>query len=84
MKALRIRLKYLYDGSILHWTIRRVPRTWGVHPDGPLSHSRYMTGWEYEDHDGVVRFQEGNWRDLLPRVRLTAENYGCEILTELS
>lgn len=82
-KAVQIRLSD-DAGTIYKWTIRRVPRTYLVNPEGPLSRSRIGTGWEYQDHDGYCRFQEGNWLDVLPRVRLTASNYGLNIETELS
>lgn len=71
-------------GKIYRWTIRRVARTWGVNPDGPLSRSRWLSGWEYVDHDGYARFQEGTWIDVVPRVKLTAENYGLTLTSELS
>ena len=82
-KAVQIRLSDS-EGTIYKWTIRRVPRAWCVSPNGPLSRPRYITGWEYESHDGTVRFQDGNWLDVVPRVKLTAENYGLTLCSELS
>ncbi len=84
MKPLRIHLRYLATGQILHWSIHREPRVWLVNPEGPLSKSRYGSGWTFVDHEGYPRFTEGNWYDMLPRIRLVIENYGCELLTELS
>lgn len=82
-KSIRIRLKDS-EGKVYVWSIRRVARAFLVNPEGPLSPSRYGSGWEYEDHDGYVRFQEGTWLDLLPRIRLTIENYGLTLCSELS
>ena len=82
-KAVVIRLKD-ENGKIYKWSIRWIARTWLVNPEGALSKSRYGTGWEYEDHDGYCRFQEGNWLDVVPRVKLTAENYGLTLCSELS
>ena len=82
-KSIQIRLSDS-DGTIYRWTIRRVPRVFMIRPDGPLSKSRHGSGWEYETHDGTIRFQEGNWLDLVPRVKLTAENYGLTLCSELS
>ena len=81
-KAVQIRLVDA-DGRIYRWSIRWL-KTWGVSPDGPLSRPRQLTGWEYVDHDGYVRFQEGNWLDVVPRVKLTASNYGFTLCSELS
>ena len=82
-KPIRITLRYLLDGSTFKWSIRRVAKTWLVNPEGCLSRSRYGTGWEYIDHDGYPRFVEGNWQDMLARLRLTVANYGCEIMTAI-
>jgi hypothetical protein len=81
--ALKIRLSDA-DGKIYHWTIRRVPRVYLCSPEGPLSRSRVSSGWEYESHDGTVRFQEGNFLAVVPRFKLTAENYGLTLCSELS
>src|SRR5262249_16150573 len=35
-------------------------------------------GWEYVDHEGYSRYAEGNWRDLVERFKLTADNYGMD------
>lgn len=58
------------EQKIYRWVIRHVPNA-------------RPSGWEFEDHDGYIRFQEGNYRDLLARFRGTAENYGFRILTDL-
>jgi hypothetical protein len=79
MKALQVRLTD-ESGKIYRWTIRRVPRAFNC----MIGYSRVISGWEYVDHDGYVRFSEGNWLDLLPHVRATAENYGLKLLSELS
>ena len=81
--AIRIRLQDS-ESNVYVWTIRRIVRTHLMNPDGPLSRSRYGSGWEYEDHEGYRRFQEGTWRDVVPRVKLTAENYGFTLCSELS
>ncbi len=82
MKSVQIRLQDA-EGKIYRWSIRWL-KCWGVNPDGPLSKSRQLVGWEYESHDGTRRFQEGNWRDVVPRVKLTAENYGLTLCSDLS
>ena len=79
MKSIRIRLQDR-EGKIYVWTIRRVPRAFNVQ----TLKSRWISGWEYEDHDGYRRFQEGTWIDVVPRVKLTAENYGFTLCSELS
>ncbi len=85
MKAATVSIRLKDEaGKIYKWTIRRVAKVWGINPDGPLSRNRYLSGWEYEDHDGYTRFQEGTWIDVVPRVKLTAENYGLTICSELS
>ena len=83
MKTIRIRLKDS-AGQIYVWSIQRLPRVHMVNPDGPLSRSRWGSGWEYIDHDGYKRFQEGTWIDVVPRIKLTAENYGLTLCSELS
>jgi len=71
------------QGKVYRWTIRRVPRA--INCNFPtIGESRVTSGWEYVDHDGYTRFSEGNWLDLLPHVRATAENYGLTLMSELS
>lgn len=38
--------------------------------------NRRVVGWMFRDHDGVERFVEGAWRDLVPQLKLVADNYG--------
>jgi hypothetical protein len=80
MKATQIRLSDT-EGKVYRWTIRRVPRAWNCLP---LGKSHYIHGWEFADHDGVVRFAEGNWQDLVALFHLTASNYGFTLMSELS
>jgi hypothetical protein len=80
MKNLAIRLKDS-EGREYRWKIERVPRAVNV----ILGHkSRIVSGWNYIDHDGYVRFAEGNWNDLVFHFKITAENYGLELMSELS
>ncbi len=76
-KAVVIRLTD-ESGIIYRWSIRYAPHIWNC------TLRRYLTGWEYESHDGTVRFQDGNWLAIVPRVKLTAENYGLTLCSELS
>ena len=80
MKTLQIRLTDENE-KVYRWTIRHVPRiancTLG-------KRTRIISGWEFIDHDGYARFSEGNWYDLVPMVKATAENYGLILMSELS
>jgi hypothetical protein len=59
------------------WLVWRVPRAINVGlPKG--APPRYVSGWQYRDHDGVERFVEGNWLALVERLRQTASNYGFD------
>lgn len=71
-KSMRIRMTY-EDGTIYHWTIRRVAEAWNLCLG---SKPRKISGWEYESHDGCVRFSEGNWMDLVANFQATAGRYG--------
>ena len=82
-RARVIRLRHS-DGSVFQWRVWHEPRVFLVHPDGPLSKSRYGKGWVFADHEGYERFTDGTWYDMLPRLRLVAENYGCVIETDLT
>jgi len=70
------------EGKAYYWTVRH-KKAWACTPDGILSKSRWLTGWEYESHDGCVRFQEGNWLNVVYHIKLTAENYGFIICSDL-
>jgi hypothetical protein len=80
-KRIVIRLKDSAE-RVYRWRIWHIPRAvliiGGQHP------SRVIRGWQYEDHDGYARFAEGNWQDLVRHFKSTAENYGLELLQELS
>lgn len=71
MKTMRIRMTY-QDGKIYHWTIRRVAEGWNLIPGHK---PRKMSGWEFTDHEGCTRFEEGNWMELVARFHATAANY---------
>lgn len=77
MTNLRVKLTDA-EGKTYYWRVTRVPRI--VNCNYP--HNRVMTGWEFESHDGCVRFSEGPWRELVPMFHLVAENYG--LTTNLS
>ena len=79
MKTISIRLAD-ENGKVYRWTIRRVPRVMNC----TYPKSRILTGWEFVDHNGYARFSEGSWLDLVPMVRLVAENYGLSLLSNLS
>lgn len=70
-------------GSRYRWTCRHFTGIRSIDPDGPGTPTRILSGWEYMDHDGYPRFQEGTWHDLIPRLRMTAENYSLTITTDL-
>lgn len=76
-KPMKVRMTY-QDGTIYHWTVRRVVGavnlTLGQAP-------RKVSGWEFTSNDGCVRFSEGSWMDLVAMFRQTATNYGmtCNI-----
>ena len=82
-KAVVIRLQD-ENGMIYRWSIRWIACVCWIQPDGPLSKTRHVSGWEYTSHDGVRHFQDGNWLAVVPRVKLTAENYGLTLCSELS
>jgi hypothetical protein len=79
-KAISIRLNDA-TGNLYRWTVKRVPHVWNCLP---LGKSHYISGWEFIDHDGVARFAEGNWRDLVALFKQTAENYGFTPMSDLS
>jgi hypothetical protein len=79
--GMSIRLKDSAD-RVYRWKIERVPRA--INLLGPGRPSRIVSGWNYIDHDGYVRFAEGNWNDLVFHFKITAENYGLELMQELS
>ena len=79
MKPIAIRLQD-ETGKLYRWTIQRVPRAINCH----IGHSRVWSGWQFTDHEGYTRNAEGNWLDLIPRVRGTAENYGLTLVSALS
>lgn len=69
MKNMRIQLQDT-EGEIYHWTIRR---------------SEYVKhGWEFTDHQGYTRINEGNWRALVFRFKRVAGNYGLTLMSELA
>ena len=68
-KPIQIRLQD-ETGKIVRWSIRH--------------DSRPVATWDYTDHQGYTRSVEGNWRDLVFRVKLTAENYNLQLMSELS
>jgi len=67
-------------GKIYRWNIERVPRA--VNCTYPKI--RVISGWQFTDHDGYIRFAEGNWLDLVAMFRLVATNYGLTLVSELS
>ena len=69
MKPLRMRLQDA-DGKIYHWTIR------------PTAY--FKQGWEFIDHEGYTRINEGNWSALVFRFKRVIENYGLTLISELS
>ena len=80
MKAIQVRL--MDDtGEVYKWTIRRVS---GAINCTLGKKTRIVSGWEFMDHDNYARFAEGNWLDLVARVKLTANNYGFKLTSELS
>jgi hypothetical protein len=79
-KTLKIRLQDS-EGRIYRWTIRRVPRAINIVLG---QKSRVISGWQYADHEGYERFSEGNWSDLVFHFKVTAENYGLKLMSELS
>ena len=81
MKTIQIRLKDS-DGAIYKWSIKWIESAFVCGES--LKNGRRVKGWEYTSHDGVQRFAEGNWRDLVPAFKLTASNYGFELCSELS
>lgn len=74
MKTISIRLADT-TGQTYRWTIRYAGACLLVGVPGRTR----VTGWEFTTDDGCIRFQEGNWSDLVARVRVTAENYGLSI-----
>jgi hypothetical protein len=79
MKTLAIRLSD-ENGKIYRWTVSRVPRAINC----LLGASRVISGWQFTDHEGYVRFSEGNWLDLVAHFKATADNYGLHCVSELS
>ena len=79
-KAIAIRLQDS-ESKVYQWTIRRVPRAINCVIGRP---NRIISGWEFEDHDGYSRFEEGNFLNVVTRVRNTADNYGFMLLSNLS
>jgi hypothetical protein len=67
-------------GKILRWNISRVPHAINFFIGG----SKIVSGWEFSDHDGYVRFAEGNWRNVVPLIRSVAENYNLILISDLS
>ncbi len=78
-KAMRIKMTHK-DGTEYYWTVRRFEDVWNC--GGNLPRGRYISGWEFEDHEGCVRCFEGNWVNFVPLLRLVADNYG--MTTQLS
>jgi hypothetical protein len=68
------------EGKIYKWTVERIPRVFNCNG----SKSRVLSGWQFTDHDGVARFAEGNWRDLVAMFKMVAGNYGFTTMSELS
>ena len=79
-KPIAIRLKD-WQGKVYTWKIERVPRAVNCTLGRK---NRVVSGWQYSDENNYPRFVEGNWRELVERVHLTAENYGLELMSELS
>lgn len=69
MKLITVRLQD-ENGKIVRWSIRR--------------DARPVATWDYTDHEGYKRCVEGNWLDLVWRVKRTAENYNLQLMSELS
>jgi hypothetical protein len=80
LKAIAIRLQDA-EGKVYRWKINHVSRAINCTLGKP---NRVVSGWEYTDHDGCIRFAEGNWRDLVAAFKMTAENYGFTLMSELS
>lgn len=78
--SLRIRLQD-ETGKVVRWTIQRVPRAINC-ALGQKTH--VVAGWQFVDHENYIRFSEGNWHDLVAMFHATAENYGLQLLSELS
>ncbi len=70
-KAIAVRMQDS-DGKVYRWSVTREPRAYNCNG----SKSRFVSGWNYTDHEGYTRFSEGNWMDLVAAFRATAENYG--------
>jgi hypothetical protein len=79
MKATQIRLQDV-DGKVYRWTISREPRAINCN----LGSSKVVSGWNFTDHAGYVRFAEGNWQDLVARFHAVAANHGLALMSELS
>lgn len=43
-----------------------------------------VKGWEFTDHEGYTRYNEGNWHSLVFRFKRVAANYGLVLASELS
>jgi hypothetical protein len=43
-----------------------------------------VKGWEFTDHEGYTRYNEGNWNSLVFRFKRVAANYGLALASELS
>lgn len=69
------------SGTVVRWTIQHVPRTINCTLG---QKTRVVTGWQFTDHEGYARFAEGNWRDLVAMFHATAQNYGLQLMSELS
>lgn len=53
-------------------------------PTGEVYHwtvRKARGGWDFEDHEGCVRYAEGNWMELVAKFKMVAENYAmsCNI-----
>ena len=79
MKHLDIRLKDM-DGKLYRWTIKHEPRLVCCELG---KRQRIVSGWTYTDHEGYSRFSEGAWNHLVSAFKLTAENYGLQLVSGL-
>lgn len=69
------------SGAVYSWSVIRVPRVYNC--GGNLPNPRIISGWQFSDHDGVVRFAEGNYSELVALLLQTAGNYGFTVLSQL-
>lgn len=64
MKVTTFHITYRETGERFKWAFWRDPRK--------------PAHWMLRDHEGYVRTLEPTWADSVPRIRLIADNYGCD------